>query len=132
MIRAFAIVALLPLPLAAQELDCANAATQSAMNICAAQDLTAADEALNAAWTDAMARAKTVDAGMPEADRGAADALRAAQRAWITVRDSGCEAEAWTYSGGTMQPMVVANCKTRVTGARTAELRAFADQAEGM
>lgn len=117
----FALI-LLPLPLMAQEVDCANAITQADMNTCAARDLTEADSALNLAFGAAVKRMKAVDAGLPQDRRGAEDALRRAQRAWITLRDAGCEAAAWSYDGGSMQGMVLVSCKAEATRARNAEL----------
>lgn len=109
---------LLPLPLAAQEADCANAVTQAQMTQCAAQDLGAADDALNAAFGKAMNRMGSMDGGE--------DVLRRAQRAWIAFRDAACAAEGLPYAGGSMQGMVVVNCKTRLTDARTVDLDALA------
>ncbi|MDH2328408.1 lysozyme inhibitor LprI family protein [Cereibacter sp. SYSU M97828] len=119
MYRILALTLLLPLPLAAQEADCANAVTQAQMTQCAAQELGAADDALNAAFGKAMTRMGGVDGGE--------DALRRAQRAWISFRDTACAAEGLRYAGGSMQGMVVVNCKTRLTDVRTADLRALAE-----
>ena len=114
-------LALLPLPLAAQETDCANAMTQTDMNICADRDMQEADNALNAAYGTAMDR-------MRGAGEGGVEALRKAQRSWITFRDQACAAEGWLHEGGSMQPMVVAGCKTRLTQDRTLDLARFATE----
>ncbi|WP_435166860.1 lysozyme inhibitor LprI family protein [Falsirhodobacter sp. 1013] len=121
--RAFALAML---PAAAMAQDCGRAITQGEMTRCAGVALEAADKALNDAWTPAMERMHEVDEGLAPDRRGAAKALRSAQKGWITLRDKGCAAEAWAYAGGSMQPMVDAQCRTRMTEARTAELRDLA------
>lgn len=118
MYRILALTLLLPLPLAAQQVDCANAVTQAQMTQCAAEELGAADDALNAAFGKAMTKMRGLDGGE--------DVLRRAQRAWISFRDTACAAEGLPYAGGSMQGMVVVNCKTRLTDARTADLEALA------
>ncbi|MDB6455059.1 lysozyme inhibitor LprI family protein [Falsirhodobacter sp. 20TX0035] len=114
------------LPAAAMAQDCDQATTQGEMTRCAGIALEAADKALNEAWVPAMGRMHAVDDGLAADRQGAAEALRAAQKGWITLRDKGCAAEAWSYAGGSLQPMVEAQCRTRMTEARTAELRDLA------
>lgn len=122
--RAMALAALLPLPLAAQGLDCANATAQAALNACAAQAYEAADAELNAAYEGALFAAGVVD---ESGAQGLAEGLREAQRLWLPFRDAACEAEAAVYAGGSMQPMVRNNCLERVTTARAQDLYAFFD-----
>ena len=124
-----AALCLAPTPLLAQdapEVDCANAMSQMEMTACAEQDWNAADEALNAAWAPAMARMRALDEDQPENLKGAADALREAQRAWVGYRDLACTAEGYQYRGGSMEPMVIYACRARLTEARTEELEALA------
>ncbi|MCJ8140151.1 lysozyme inhibitor LprI family protein [Falsirhodobacter halotolerans] len=115
-------LAFLPLPALAQAPVCNTDGTQAEMSQCAGDDYAAADAALNTAYDGAMERLRAVDAGLEEPLRGGEDALRAAQRAWITYRDKGCAAEAWINAGGSIQPMVEAQCRTRLTEDRTREL----------
>lgn len=122
MIRAAVFAALLPLPLAAQAVDCANAMTQTEMTFCSEQSWIAADAVLNAAYKDAMAEMKSWDADWPAAEQGAASALKAAQRAWVTFRDQACAAEGWSAHGGSMEPMLILDCRARLTRARSADL----------
>lgn len=129
LIRAALLVLVLPIPAFAQQ-NCAHATTQTDMTQCAGSDFQAADADLNAAFVEAMTRMKSLDADVPADQKGAEAALRRAQRAWITVRDSTCEAKGRVYFGGSMQPMVIAGCKTEMTRARTTELRSLA--AEGV
>jgi uncharacterized protein YecT (DUF1311 family) len=120
---------LLPLPALAQQsgLNCAEAVTQADINACAERAWKLADEDLNLAYGFAQTMMKQIDAGLPQDQRGAEQALREAQRAWITFRDTGCRAEGFRVAGGSMQPMVVAACLERVTRARTEELRALGE-----
>ncbi|WP_045391069.1 lysozyme inhibitor LprI family protein [Falsirhodobacter sp. alg1] len=98
---------------------CRGSSTQTEMNACAATIEDVADQALNDAYENAMARMAKIDSALPTESRGAADALRTAQRAWLIVRDQGCAAEAWPYAGGTMQRLVEMSCRAAATEART-------------
>lgn len=122
--RAIILAAMLPLPVAAQKLDCANATAQAALNACAAQAFERADAELNAAYEGALFAAGVAD---ETGARGLEEGLREAQRLWITFRDAACEAEANIYAGGTMQPMAGSACLERVTYARAQDLFAFSD-----
>lgn len=115
-------VSALPFIAAAQEVDCSKAQTQVEMTYCAEQDWNAADARLNTAYKVAVAAMKGMDAGLDANDRGAEDALRAGQRAWITYRDQTCAAEAWMAHGGSAEPMMIYACRARVTDARADEL----------
>lgn len=96
--------------------DCENMATQADMNRCAQDNLLKADEALNAEYR----RARVSMGGLgSQADM----ALRDAQRAWVAFRDAACKAEGLLVEGGSMQPLMVATCQTRLTEARTADLK---------
>jgi len=99
--------------------------TQMEMTFCAEQDWIAADEDLNAAWPPAMERMRALDEDQPEDLKGAAEALRAAQRAWVSYRDLACTAEGYQVRGGSMEPMVIYACRARLTEARTEELQAL-------
>ncbi|RYC29855.1 DUF1311 domain-containing protein [Lichenibacterium minor] len=94
--------------------DCAKAATQTDLNICAGQARAAADAALNATY-GALVAAPTM------ADR--LDRLRAAERAWVGYRDAQCAFEGARFEGGSMQPMAVDGCAEALTRRRTTELR---------
>lgn len=112
----------------APDVDCDNAMTQMDMTFCAEQEWSTADAELNAAWTPAMERMRALDEAQPAAMQGAAEALRAAQRAWIEYRDLACTAEGYQNRGGSMEAMVVHYCRARLTEQRTEDLRALAEQ----
>ncbi|HBF31557.1 lysozyme inhibitor LprI family protein [Rhizobium sp.] len=109
------------------KLDCNNAQTQSDMNQCAADDLANADKALNAQWKLTRAVLVDADTNLDAAQKGGEKALLKAQRAWIDYRDGQCEAEGFSVRGGSMEPMMVASCKARLTEVRTKELKAMAE-----
>ncbi|MBY0352128.1 lysozyme inhibitor LprI family protein [Tabrizicola sp.] len=106
----------------AQDADCADAATQLDLNRCAAAAWEAADARLNDAYRVAIALVKDWDSRLADDERGAADRLREAQRAWITFRDKGCEAEGYAMKGGSAEPMVVLGCMRAVTLDRARQL----------
>jgi uncharacterized protein YecT (DUF1311 family) len=127
MFRPFLILAWFTLPAAAQEVDCANAMAQADLNQCAYQDWEAADAALNDAYQEAMALLQDWDANLPEEEQGGAEALKEAQRAWITFRDKACEAEGFAMKGGSAEPLLVYGCMRLLTEERTNHLTSMAE-----
>lgn len=122
MIRPLLALACLTLPAAGQDAICANPPDQMTMTQCAYQEWQAADAELNSVYQRAMAILRDQDARLDAAQRGGPEALRDAQRAWITFRDKACEAEGFAMRGGSAEPMVVAFCLTRITRERIAHL----------
>ncbi|RIV84785.1 DUF1311 domain-containing protein [Aurantiacibacter xanthus] len=95
------------------------------MTMCAARDYEEADAALNAQWSQTadVMRARDRDLDRVYDDRpGYFETLLAAQRAWLTYRDKHCASAGYRYRGGSMEPMIVSGCKTRLTEQRTREL----------
>lgn len=117
------LTALFAFPAAAQDLDCANTMAQQELNACAYQAWEAADAELNAAYKLAIAEMKDMDANMPEDLQGADEALRAAQRAWITYRDANCVVAGFPMRGGSAEPLLIYGCMESMTTQRTAELQ---------
>jgi uncharacterized protein YecT (DUF1311 family) len=108
-----------------REPDCNDALAQQDMNRCAYLDFEKADKELNRIYAKVVAQAKSMDRDMDTGtDRplGAEDALRRAQRAWITYRDAHCEAMSAHSRGGSMEPMLISGCKASLTEDRTKEL----------
>jgi uncharacterized protein YecT (DUF1311 family) len=103
---------------------CASASTQTDMNACAAMDAHVADGRINRQWSVTYGVMKKRDASDKSRGGGPgyAPALLSAQRAWLQFRDKHCTVEGLEYSGGSLQPMVVANCRARMTDARTKQL----------
>jgi uncharacterized protein YecT (DUF1311 family) len=84
------------------------------MHDCAATEFTRRDGELNIAYQALM---KVLD--RPE-EKGA---WRKAQRAWVAFRDAQCEADASPDAGGSIEPLIIDSCATRMTYKRTQELR---------
>lgn len=100
----------------AQDINCSDMGNlpQQPMNMCAALMFEKADRALNIAWS--MVRERNVGRS------GDSDPVLKAQRAWIDYRKYHCEAQGNAFEGGTLQPFIVASCKTDITRDRTQEL----------
>ena len=114
-------------------LDCDDAQTQTQMNICAAQEFAASDAELNAQWALTAAAMKALDAGLDRAtdkQPGHFETLLEGQRAWLKFRDAQCLSESFKARGGSMQPLLVAQCKTYMTELRTEQLRDLAAEPE--
>lgn len=92
---------------------CEERGSQAEASGCAHREYQAADAELNKAYSRL--------AGLLDAEEKAR--LKEAELAWIKYRDSNCTFESSQYAGGTMRPMIESFCLTRVTKARTAELK---------
>ena len=122
-----------------EQIDCAEAQTQSDLNACAKMDFDEADSNLNDAYKAAVAKMQEMDqAATDEAatDEGATDggaeaALREAQRTWVTFRDQACASEGWTVHGGSMEPMVVLECMARISATRADDLWSLSEAGGG-
>ena len=111
--------------------DCADPQVQQAMNYCAAQDFHKADAKLNTQWKQTATEMKRRDAewGDNYDERpGYFDTLLASQRAWLKYRDAQCDMEGYQFRGGTMEPLMVATCRTRLTEQRTMLLHEMIDE----
>ena len=109
--------------------DCDDPQAQQEMNWCAAQEFDRADKALNRQWAVTASRMKERDdrresGALPERDDrpGHFDTLLDAQRAWLKFRDAHCRAEGYYARGGSLEPLLVSTCKTKLTEARTEQL----------
>lgn len=104
---------------------CNSPRSQAAMTQCAGLAFQQADAAMTAQWKRTYAYMKGRDA--QDTSRGGgfgyAGAMLAGQRAWLQYRDTECVIEGGEFAGGSAQPMAQAQCKTRLTQARTAQLK---------
>ena len=89
-----------------------NDDSQSMMNICADADYQAADAKLNAAYKDLVNRN----------DQASNKLLQTAQRAWIAFRDAECAYSTADTGGGSIHPMEVSRCLTKLTNERIEQL----------
>jgi len=83
------------------------------MNQCAGQEYQAADAVLNQVYSRLVAKL----------DNDEKAQLKEAQTAWLKYRDANCELVADQFKGGTIRPMIHANCLADMTRKRTIELR---------
>jgi len=83
--------------------------------------LKTADAALNQTYKKLMASLSPASAGR----------LKSAQRAWISFRNAECSFQSNGKDGGSIAPMVSANCATNLTKLRIAQLAAAAACPEG-
>lgn len=108
-------------PAHAQKPDCANASSQTAMNICANQGAQKSEAALNNVYQVVMARLSP----------GGKVRLRDAQRAWLAFRSKECAFESSGSDGGSIAPMIALNCASSLADDRTKALAAFRTCQEG-
>ncbi|MDN3645629.1 lysozyme inhibitor LprI family protein [Pontixanthobacter aestiaquae] len=115
--------------------NCDDPMAQQEINWCAHQDYLAADAELNAQWAKTSAILKERDMqwmdghgngedGKPGFFRAALDA----QRAWIAFRDAHCRSEGYYARGGSLEPLLVSTCKTKLTKDRTQQLQFLIEQ----
>jgi uncharacterized protein YecT (DUF1311 family) len=111
----FLLLALHYVPLHAQEIPiCVNTAqSQADINECSTQRYKAADAFLNRSYREVIANLN------PKQQ----EKLKEAQRAWISFRDSNCEAQSFDYAKGSLYTHVYNDCLTTVTQIRNDELR---------
>jgi uncharacterized protein YecT (DUF1311 family) len=101
--------------------------TQADMNRTAGSSYAQADTVMTAQWKRTYAYMKRRDG--QDTSRGGgfgfAASLLASQRAWLQFRDTQCVIEGGQYAGGSAQGMTMAACRTRLTRARTAQLKSM-------
>ena len=117
------VVALSGISMPALADECADPQDQATMNACAGKEFEAADKALNAAYHEVVRRIGD--------DHETKASLTAAQRAWIAFRDGECTFQTKSVEGGSIYPLIVADCKTALTEARTEQLKTYLDCEEG-
>ena len=112
-----------------EEFDCSKPddLPQMGLNFCADEDFEAADIKLNEIWVEVRYKIRANETEVEEF-KGWFDIALTAQRQWLTYRDTQCDAEGFSFNGGSMQSMVVSGCKSRMTEARTQELRQMLEQ----
>lgn len=101
--------------------DCNNATSQAVLNECASNEYKKQDALLNQTYKEAMKLA--TDSQKTQ--------LKAAQNAWITFRDADCAFLSSGADGGSVAPMVHAQCLTDKTRERTELLKSTLSCEEG-
>lgn len=89
--------------------------TQADMNTCYGGEYKKADAHLNIIYRKALAAIQN--------NKTAVADLKTTEFAWIKYRDAHCQAAGKQYEGGSMQPMVVAQCLQEVTQHRIEEIK---------
>lgn len=119
--RGFILAAGLLLSAGALAEDCGNAATQLAMNECAAAEYQEADKKLNDTYATVQQRATGETKVL----------LETAQQKWIALRDADCALVASGTEGGSIQPTIRSQCLTEKTVERAAWLESLLNCEEG-
>ena len=119
--------ALFAAPAAAQNWDCSDpgALPQQGMNYCVHQDYLAADAELNRVYKSVRAQVADMDHGARYDGKTEVEALRDAQRAWITYRDLACDGAGLLMRGGSMERLLVSACLEDLTLRRIEDLKAM-------
>jgi uncharacterized protein YecT (DUF1311 family) len=99
----------------------ASAQTQQEMNAQAGGELRKAEARMDAIYAKVLG--KISNAGKEN--------LQTAQEAWLRFRDQECEFETMGTKGGSIHPMVVAECRRRLTNQRIKDLEDQANCQEG-
>lgn len=107
----------------AQELNCDDPFSQAEMNHCSYKEYLAADKILNEIWPVVRNKMRSVDDSQPKHLKGAAKSLLKAQKAWITYKEAHCSVEGFAARGGTLEPLIVSICLTKLTVQRTKEFK---------
>jgi uncharacterized protein YecT (DUF1311 family) len=116
------LMAIAPIAVALAQ-DCANASSQTAMNICADQAYRKTDAELNAVYKQINDRLKD--------DKETAKLLVSAQKAWLAFRDAECTFSSSGSAQGSVYPMLVAQCRDGMTSKRIDELKTYLHCEEG-
>ena len=107
--------------------------TTLGMTSCLNAEATVWDMFLNAEYKAMRTHAKAMDADeaahFPEFAKRA-EALLAAQRAWIAFRDAECDLAYAEWGSGSMRNIAWADCQMRMTAERAIELRAMREKFE--
>ena len=94
---------------------CDAAMTQLDLNQCYGEQFQKADARLNKLYASLLKQLR---------GETAVQKVRAAEKAWIRYRDLHCEAAKSEFEGGSISPMVWAQCMTMTTEHRIEELKA--------
>jgi uncharacterized protein YecT (DUF1311 family) len=106
---------------------CADPQAQQEINYCAAQEFWKLNGELTKAYDEALAYAKKMDQSAPPPEapdlKTETEALTTAETAWLQYRDAHCDGMGYLARGGTLEPLLVGNCKIELTKNRIKELK---------
>lgn len=103
--------------------NCANANDQASMNECADKEFKSSDRELNQRYNEIKARLKD--------DTDTTKRLVAAQRAWVSYRDAECDFSSFGVAGGSIYPMIAAQCRSALTNSRIDDFKNYLSCEEG-
>jgi uncharacterized protein YecT (DUF1311 family) len=103
---------------------CDAAMTQLDLNECYGEQLRNADAHLNKIYAGLLKQLQS------EKSEAAMQKLQAAEKVWIRYRDLHCEAARFEFEGGSMSPMVWAQCMAMTTNHRIEEIKAAYETGE--
>jgi uncharacterized protein YecT (DUF1311 family) len=92
---------------------CKDAMSTRDMEDCAASEYKKADGELNRIYQETLRKLQPKDAQL----------LRKAQRSWLAYRDAHCDAQYQLYSGGSIAPVILAQCRWTLTAQRAKEIK---------
>ena len=103
---------------------CDAAMTQLDLNECYGEQFRNADAHLNKIYGSLLKQLES------EKSESAIQKLQAAEKVWIRYRDLHCEAARFEFEGGSMSPMVWAQCMAMTTNHRIQEIKAAYETGE--
>jgi uncharacterized protein YecT (DUF1311 family) len=92
---------------------CKDAMSTRDMEDCASSEYKKADTELNRVYQETLKKLQPTDAQL----------LRKAQRAWLAYRDAHCDAQYRLYTGGSIAPVILAQCRATLTAQRATEIK---------
>ena len=111
---------------AAEPDKCADPQAQQQMNFCIAQEYWRLDGEMTKAYQAALAYTRKMDkvalAPTGPDHKTETEALTIAEKAWLQYRDAHCDGMGYKARGGTLEPLLVGNCKVELTRNRIKEL----------
>jgi len=102
----------------AQQPNCNDPQTQTAMNICAGLSYQQVDRKLNQVYRQLL----------PTLAASRRQKLITSQQIWIRFRDTSCAFERSQFEGGTIASMIYSNCLSELTQQRTKQLEGYLEE----
>lgn len=112
---------------AAEQGECDFPEAQQQNNYCNAQAFWKLDGELTKLYEEALAFTKKSDEDMPPPEgpdfKTETEALTTAEKAWLQYRDAHCDGMGYKARGGSLESLLVGNCKIDLTKRRMSELK---------
>lgn len=110
---------------AGEEWICDKANSNAEHLQCADREYRKHDAELNAVYKALLKESEGQNDPLPGAGPPPLQALKEAQRAWVSYRDANCRWKASSFYGGSGQPVIMMSCLAITTRDRVKELRSF-------